>query len=201
MAIVYEFVRNEAFNARNYFESSVPPYHKNDFGYTLGGPIFIPGHYNTDKHEDLLLLVAGMAQGKCSRTGVQCPRALECRTARELQRPVLQSRGMGAIPTARFSRRPTILSQQQVPIIPSEQISLPLIPMANAGVPGAALYNASPTQPTNWREELLRIDQNFGSKVRAMFRYTHDSWNTVTPTTVFTGSTFPRYKPILSVLR
>ena len=68
---------------------------------------------------------------------------------------------------------------------------LPLIPVANAGVPGAALYNASPTQPTNWREELLRIDQNFGTKWAAMFRYTHDSWNTITPTTVFTGSAFP----------
>ena len=48
---VYEFVRNEAFNARNYFESSVPPYHKNDFGYTIGGPIFIPNHYNTSKQK------------------------------------------------------------------------------------------------------------------------------------------------------
>src|SRR5882762_4089606 len=37
---VYEFVRNDAFNARNYFEGSVPPYKKNDFGYTIGGPIW-----------------------------------------------------------------------------------------------------------------------------------------------------------------
>src|SRR5882724_9320603 len=36
----YEFVRNDAFNARNYFESEVPPYKKNDFGYTIGGPIW-----------------------------------------------------------------------------------------------------------------------------------------------------------------
>src|SRR5437899_691313 len=37
---VYEFVRNDDFNARNYFQSSVPPYKKNDFGYTIGGPIW-----------------------------------------------------------------------------------------------------------------------------------------------------------------
>src|SRR5271166_1071149 len=47
----YEFVRNTAFNARNYFQSYVPQYNKNDFGYTFGGPIFIPGHYNTDKQK------------------------------------------------------------------------------------------------------------------------------------------------------
>jgi hypothetical protein len=45
----YEFVRNDGFNTRNYFESSVPPYKKNDFGYTLGGPIYIPGRYNSSK--------------------------------------------------------------------------------------------------------------------------------------------------------
>jgi len=27
----------------------VPPSARNDYGYTLGGPIFIPGHFNTDK--------------------------------------------------------------------------------------------------------------------------------------------------------
>lgn len=37
---VYEFVRNDAFNAKNYFDSSVAPYKKNDYGYTVGGPIW-----------------------------------------------------------------------------------------------------------------------------------------------------------------
>ena len=40
----YEFLRNEDFNARNFFEQQRAPYKKNDFGYTLGGPFFIPGH-------------------------------------------------------------------------------------------------------------------------------------------------------------
>ena len=46
---VYEFVRNDMFNAAPHFQPSVPSYKKNDFGYTIGGPIFIPGHYNTGK--------------------------------------------------------------------------------------------------------------------------------------------------------
>src|SRR5215469_8937602 len=46
---VYEFVRNNAFNATPEFQSTTPAYHKNDFGYTIGGPLFIPGHYNTSK--------------------------------------------------------------------------------------------------------------------------------------------------------
>ena len=54
----YEFVRNDMFNAQNYFNSVVagntgvtPPYKKNDYGYTFGGPIYIPGVYNKDRQK------------------------------------------------------------------------------------------------------------------------------------------------------
>src|SRR5712692_3475644 len=36
---LFEFVRNERFNARNFFSNSVPPFKRNQFGGTLGGPI------------------------------------------------------------------------------------------------------------------------------------------------------------------
>src|SRR5581483_7043186 len=47
----YEFVRNEAFNARNYFDAPgrTPLYRRQDFGGTVGGPITIPGIYNIKK--------------------------------------------------------------------------------------------------------------------------------------------------------
>jgi len=47
----YEFFRNEAMNARNYFDQTTkaPTYRRNDFGGTIGGPLWIPGHYNQKK--------------------------------------------------------------------------------------------------------------------------------------------------------
>ena len=36
---VYEFVRNDAFDARNYFSEKVEPLQQNQFGVTIGGPI------------------------------------------------------------------------------------------------------------------------------------------------------------------
>src|SRR5260370_42442302 len=49
----YEFLRNEAFNANDFFNNAAgnprPSYKKHDFGYTIGGPAFIPHHYNTNK--------------------------------------------------------------------------------------------------------------------------------------------------------
>ncbi len=48
--VVYEFLRNQAFDARNYFDQTLPPYHQNQFGGTIGGPIrkdklFVFGDY------------------------------------------------------------------------------------------------------------------------------------------------------------
>ena len=51
----YEFVRNTALDANAYFNKvgpSITPrnvYHYNDYGFTIGGPIFIPKAYNTDR--------------------------------------------------------------------------------------------------------------------------------------------------------
>jgi len=49
----YEFIRNEFFNSRNFFDQpgKAPLYRRNDFGFTLGGPVYIPGIYNTNKQK------------------------------------------------------------------------------------------------------------------------------------------------------
>lgn len=47
----YDFARNEWFNARNYFDltTKAPLYRRQDFGGTIGGPLYIPGVFNTKK--------------------------------------------------------------------------------------------------------------------------------------------------------
>ena len=48
---LYDFVRNEVFNSRNFFDvgSRAPLYRRQDFGGTIGGPLTIPGVFNTAK--------------------------------------------------------------------------------------------------------------------------------------------------------
>jgi Carboxypeptidase regulatory-like domain/TonB-dependent Receptor Plug Domain len=48
---LYDFIRNEFFNARNYFDETTkaPLYRRQDFGGTLGGPLYIPGVFNSKK--------------------------------------------------------------------------------------------------------------------------------------------------------
>lgn len=43
---VFEYYRNSAFDATNYFASNKTPYHRNDFGGTVGGPVYIPKLFN-----------------------------------------------------------------------------------------------------------------------------------------------------------
>jgi hypothetical protein len=53
---LHEFLRNAAFDARNYFEPEVPPFVRNQFGATLGGPITLPGIY--DGHDRSFFFLA-----------------------------------------------------------------------------------------------------------------------------------------------
>ena len=48
---LYDFFRNEFFNSRNYFDppGKAPLYRRQDFGGTIGGPLYIPGVFNTKK--------------------------------------------------------------------------------------------------------------------------------------------------------
>jgi hypothetical protein len=43
---LYEFVRNDKFDARNFFASSNPPFKQNQYGFTSGGPVIIPKVFN-----------------------------------------------------------------------------------------------------------------------------------------------------------
>lgn len=50
---LYEFIRNEAFNSRNYFDpvGEAPLYRRQDFGGTIGGPLTIPHIYNSQRNK------------------------------------------------------------------------------------------------------------------------------------------------------
>ena len=73
----YEFVRNDAFNAKTFPQTTLPSYKKNDYGYTLGGPVFI-GPVQQEQGQDVLL-VAGVAAGSGTGEPGQCDSALSCR--------------------------------------------------------------------------------------------------------------------------
>ncbi len=202
----FEFLRNDAFNAVQFGFSSVPEYKKHDFGFTIGGPVYIPGLYNTTKQKTFFFwseewrrelvpatnffgstLVPTMA----NRTGDfsdQCsiPGNTEC--------PVIPN-FIDGVPQADAGQP---FPDNQVPILDTTAATAltALIPAPNqaSGNLGSTLdqWFLPPTLPTHFREELFRIDQNVSNKVRASFRYIHDSWDQTYPVPLWTnGTSFP----------
>jgi hypothetical protein len=50
---------NTDLDARNFFDSKRAPFHQNMFGGTLGGPLYIPCPYNTDKNKTFFFISEG----------------------------------------------------------------------------------------------------------------------------------------------
>ncbi|HET7873348.1 MAG TPA: carboxypeptidase regulatory-like domain-containing protein, partial [Terriglobales bacterium] len=196
---LYEFVRNDAFNARNYFEQTVPSYKKNDFGYTLGGPVYIPGLYNKEKEKTFFFwsqewrrdrvpssVFNQLVPSNLQRTGnfsELCPSA-NTSFSRD------QFPDCPGIANTDGSYNPYVTGGvlNQVPVSPVGNALLALIPPPSTA---DNYFTGSVNVPTNWREELIRVDHNFSPRLRGMFRYIHDTWDTVTDTPIWTGSSFP----------
>ncbi|MGA8594497.1 MAG: carboxypeptidase regulatory-like domain-containing protein [Bryobacteraceae bacterium] len=192
---LFEFVRNDDFNARNFYQSTVPEYKKNDYGYTIGGPVFIPKFYNTDKQKTFFFfseewrkdVVPGQVFNQ------QVPSSAERAGNFSDVCPAAGS----AVNTTGFPNCPVnpqtgaYFPNNTVPITPQAQTLLPLLSSPTTGSGASSFFNASPIQDTNWREELVRVDQNITDKERFFFRFIHDSWNTVTPTPLWGTGSFP----------
>ena len=191
----YEFVRNDLFNATPHFQTTNPSYKKNDYGYTIGGPVYIPGHYNAAKNKTFFFWSEEWRKDRV-------PGQSFLQTV-----PSLAERGQAPNSTPGFAdftdlctASPADCPNQNganpaaIPIDPNAVPLLGLIspPTDPNCAPPNCVYNAAPVTPTNWREELVRVDHNLTDKMRVMFRYAHDSWATVTPVPLWTnGTTFP----------
>src|ERR1022692_3186312 len=188
---LFEFLRNDDFNARHYFSYTaplVPEYKKNDFGGTIGGPVYIPGLYNTKKEKTFFffseewrreIVPAGIFTG-------QVPSAQE-RQGNFSDVCPEPNGSMADCPMNPATGMP--YPNNTVPVDPNAKDLLALLPAAN--LPNN-YYSASPALPTHWRQELFRIDQNFSDKLRMFFRYIHDSWTQTEPTPEWgNGASFP----------
>jgi Carboxypeptidase regulatory-like domain/TonB-dependent Receptor Plug Domain len=199
---VFEYLRNDFFNANTFFNNAAgrnpdgtqvnprPPYKKHDFGYTIGGPFYIPGHYNSNKNKTFFfwseewrreLNIFGFNQPVPSDAERGLVSGNQTNTA-----------DFTDICTATPSECPTGVNPAAVPIDPNALAMLKaLIPRANVGSGANSSFITTASEPFHWRQELARVDQNLGSKLRLMGRYIHDSYQQTDPTVSFVGNPFP----------
>ena len=70
----WDYLRNNALDANNYFSTTTQALHQNIFGYTLGGPLIIPKLYNTDRSKKTFFFASNqwyvISAGQISRGSV-----------------------------------------------------------------------------------------------------------------------------------
>jgi len=176
----FEYLRNDFFNARSWEEGADPsqpkaPYKKHDFGYTIGGPIYIPNHYNSDKKKTFFFWSQEWRREKNVYTTSPPPNV-----------PSDAERGgdfSDLCPGNSCPKNPSTgnpFPGNIVPIDPVGQALLSLIPTANTTHSGFPAVLQTVSLPETWREELVRVDHNITDNYRLTFRYIHDSWQTQT---------------------
>ncbi len=180
---LWEFARNEAFNAHNYFDVPGTPkagYKKHDFGYSVGGPIWKNHTFffwlQNWRRENVPYNFFNFVPSADNRNGNFND---VCHVASPTDCPIDPSTGNpypnNALPS----------------IDPNAQILMNMIPQANLGSGANSIFAAAIAQPTHWREDLIRVDHDFNAKTRLTFRAIHDSWDTTKATVTWGGESFP----------
>src|ERR1700675_4582056 len=180
----YYYGRNEAFNARSWNQGIDPAqpkalYRKHDYGYTIGGPVYIPNHYNSEKKKTFFFWSQEWRREKNPSTITQ-------------DVPSDAERGLvGGTQTGfgNFSDlcpgsdcpNAAVVNPTQVPISSGGLALMGLIPRANTTNGGFPAVTETVSPATTWREQLIRLDHNLTDNYRLTFRYIHDSWHTVVP--------------------
>jgi hypothetical protein len=168
----FEFVRNSAFDARNYFDhptlaypGRIPPFRRNEFGFTNGGPIYIPKVYDGRKRTFYFAQYQGFRQVLGTTQVMPVPTAL-------------QRTGIDNVTYADGST-----DTLNVPVNPGVAAILARYPLPNypTGSFGANTYATASKVATDANQFSLRIDHKISAKDQFFARFNLD--NLTGPTT------------------
>jgi len=200
---VYEFFRNNYLDANNFFANSngspVPELRYNIYGWNLGGPLFIPKHYNTERKKTFFFWNQEWRKFVTATqiTATAVPQAQRNGDFSALSTPITVPNTGDPSQNAKFAAAGLTPGQP----FPSNQIPASLID-PNAALffasgamplPNAAnnLFSGSKAVPSTVPEVVLRFDHYFSDKLSLMAHYIHDNTNQVTPTSLWSSDTYP----------
>lgn len=189
----YEYLRNEAFDARNYFNNGTKGALKQSiFGYTVGGPLVIPGHFNTNRDkvfffwsqqwviEHIGNILRGPDATQDERNGAFTTPITDPTTCDKVtklcQSFPLNAQGEYQIPSNRLNQQSLIFLNA-------------VAPLPNDPAGGFINYvNATPTI-NHQRDDEIKVDYNINSKLKLMAEYLDSRQTNDTATQTFAVST------------
>jgi hypothetical protein len=162
---VFEFLRNSSLDARNYFDYSspanpgrLPPFKRNEFGFTNGGPVFIPHVYDGRRKAFYFVEYQGFRQ--------------VLGTTQVFAVPTQQQRN--GIDTTAYAGDTLV-----VPVDAPIATVLDRYPLPNfaQGTFGANTYATSSKVTTDADQFSVRLDDQLGAKDHIFGRFTLDNLN------------------------
>lgn len=202
----YDYVRNDKFDAADFFLNAAnelkSPLRYNDFGYNIGGPFYIPGHYNTDKsktfffwdqewiREETLAPVVAATPTQAMRNG-DFSAEQSLLGLGPLTNPTNPQTGL---PMTDSSGNPCVSGTQVNPGCFNSNVGLLLaqdFPMPTPGETGFLNFVQGAATGQNWSEQVIRVDQNIKARTRAFVRFAHDTWKERDPIAVWSSDSFP----------
>jgi Carboxypeptidase regulatory-like domain/TonB dependent receptor len=182
---VWEYLRNDALDARNFFEkpgSPKAPLRQNQFGFELAGPVWIPKVYNGKNKTFFMIDYEGLRQKQVvSQLDTVLTPLMRQGNFSELlasPKPVnIKVPGQGGATYPGNIIQPSQLS-------PLAQNVLQYMPLPN--LPGISNnYLASFPNNNTTNQTIGRVDENLGDRIRLFFRY---AWQN---TELLNGNTNP----------
>jgi Carboxypeptidase regulatory-like domain/TonB-dependent Receptor Plug Domain len=175
---LYEFFRNDVLDANNYFNNADsiarPPLRYNDFGGTIGGPIF--------KDKTFFFF------------SEEVRRVITYTTFLAAVPTAAERAGTFPVPVC-LNASCTETGDQVTTIDPAAQAYLTDIinklPLPAAGCSSGCTITTTGRNIFNLHQEIARIDQIFGSKFRLFGRFENDTIPTMEPGGLFVGDPLP----------
>jgi Carboxypeptidase regulatory-like domain/TonB-dependent Receptor Plug Domain len=175
----YEYVRNQRFDARSFFDRDDPaPLEFNNPGYTIGGPVSFR-NFNKDRTKLFFFFSQDWKITDQGVTNVGTVPTLEERNGDFRNSSLAAPRDPNTtqpfpdriVPSARFS--------------PNGGALLAAYPLPNFGGPGGN-YAVTGTNETRSREEVARIDYTLSAQTQVSYRFSHNDVKIFNP---FQGGT------------
>jgi Carboxypeptidase regulatory-like domain/TonB-dependent Receptor Plug Domain len=194
----YEFNRNNYYNANTFggrasiaagnplsSSNTVPIERYNDYGFTLGGPLFIPKFYHPQKNKTYFFWSEEWRKASTPGTNdINVPTAAELTGAFTSPIPVAPA---GCVTTSGgvSTISPACFSQNAQAYLNAFMLPNP----ANNSTGDQLITNYS--QLNNFRQDIIRLDQNVGDKVRIFGRYMEDVVPQNEPFSLWGGGNYP----------
>lgn len=222
---LYEFNRNTDYDAADYFSKSTPEFKLNEPGGNIGGPLWIPHVYNDNRNrtfffwnEEWRRLIQGSSPSiQNAILAANFPTA-----GQSLAYTIPAGGPTPLVPTTSDPAKLALYTADGLKAgmpfpnntIPANLIDQNAVLEVNAGTFPKPNYNngtqyiASIPQPTDVREDVVRIDHAINSKYQLMGHYLHDTllqnyfpplWGDSTYPTVGTIMTNPSYTAVIKL--